>query len=213
MEEIDLAKNLTSLLILLSQVQSGLNINNPFSVQNSTEKFTTLLPMPSGQTKKNQKYKSRHLSRYMLFKICCFHQHRGIAMNAKICGVEGYVLCASCYQGGRSRCCLNDSNSLSEFIANQRGTIWEYFHVLACWCVHMFTVNSTNNCKNMETPPDFLTSTVVQMHSITKNLLLTLGKMQIITWERLGTWLRRLSIFKTNVSEENIFNCSPRHVF
>lgn len=89
---------------------------------------------------------------------------------------------------------------------NQTGKIWEYFHVFACWCAYTHTTNSTNKHKNMETPPDFLTSTVVQMKRSTKNLILSLGKKQTIKWERLGTWLRRLSIFKTNVIEKTFKN-------
>lgn len=146
-------------------------------MHNSTEKFTTLFPVSSGQIKKA---KAALLADTCYSKYVVFINTGELQWNAKICAVEGYVLCASRYQGGRSRCCLNDSNSLFEFIANQTGTIWEYFRVFACWCLHMYTTNSTNNCKNMETPPDFLTSTVVQMQCITRKLLLTLGKMQTI---------------------------------
>lgn len=46
--------------------------------------------------------------------------------------------------------------------------------------VYTYIENSTNNHKNMETAPDFLTSTVVRMQCSTKNLLLTLGEMQTI---------------------------------
>lgn len=118
-EKIDLAKNLTSLLILLSQVQSSLNINNPFSVHNSTGKFTTLFLMSSGQRKETKTTKAALLADTNDSKYVCINTEE-LEWNAKICSVWSYVLCASCYQGGRSRCCLNDSNALFEIIATKQ---------------------------------------------------------------------------------------------